>query len=462
MKDLFLFYYNKIKLIDMIYEEFEYKPNKKISTKILLITICFLISTYFLIILTMISLYQQKKFRLFYILYVLLIFPTYIGQIICFIFSIFYLSRLPVKKIGVGFIPLWVWITSIPLYCLSCYIMIGLLLYFLSDMTFSDLSNKKFYQKPFCNLNDIKKSGLFPKNYKTLKQFETLKNLGYKNAKEKKVVFSFLVRNSSYHIKKMRLKIETLGKYFKKYHILIFENDSSDGTRNILKEWEKENKNLTILDCCTLGNCNCKLNWKKATFDGVHSKSRIDKMRMMREYMLNYVKKNFLDWDYSIVMDFDLEGSIFKDGFFTSFSYNNFDVIFGSGLTSFPFLLKNYMLYDSWAFLSEDDEINEINKEDILKDFFHQNKILFKFPIDINLKKTKSGFNGFAIYNISSIKNSSYINNISKSNCEHIDLHLHMIHNGYSNIYFNPCSILFVGQQGEKRIKYFENLFTKN
>ena len=55
----------------------------------------------------------------------------------------------------------------------------------------------------------------------------------------------------------------------------------------------------------------------------------------------------------------------------------------------------------------------------------------------------------------------SYINKISNSNCEHIDLHLHMIDNGYSKIYFNPCAILFVGQQGEKRIKYLKGIFTK-
>lgn len=448
--------------MDMTCEDFEYVPNKKVSTIILSVTICFFILTYFLTMITMISLYQQKKFKLFYTLYGLLITPTYIGQFICFVFSILYLWKAYVRKeLRFGNIPYWVWMTSIFLYGFFCYVMIGVLLYFFADMTFFDFSNKKYYQEPFCSLSDLQKLGLFPKNRNKEKRFETLKNIGYHNAKNYRVVFCFLVRNSSYHVNKMKVKIESIGRHFKNYHVLLFENDSNDGTREMLKEWAKENLKITIMDCCSLGNCDCKLDWKKATYDGVHSKSRIDKMRFMRQYMLDYVKQKFTNWDYSIVMDFDLEGSIFKDGFFTSFAYKNFDVMFGSGLTSFPVLFNHYMLYDAWAFLAENDKIDNINKQDIIKDFFHQHKTLFKYPIEYTIKKAKSGFNGFAIYKISSIQNASYINTISNSNCEHIDLHLHMIDNGYNNIYFNPCAILFVGQQGEKRIKYLESIFTK-
>ena len=448
--------------MDMTCEEFEYVPNKKTSIIILSVTISFFIMTFFLTMLTIISLYQQKKFKLFYTLYALLITPTYIGQFVCFIFSILYLWKASVRQeLRFGNIPYWVWMTSILLYGFFCYVMIGVLLYFFADMTFFDFSNKKFYQEPFCSISDLQNLSIFSKNAKKEKRFETLKNLGYQNAKNYRVVFCFLARNSSYHVNKMRVKIETIGRHFKNYHVLLFENDSNDGTREMLQDWASENSKITILDCCSLGNCECKLDWKKATYDGVHSKSRIDKMRMMRQYMLDHVKKDFANWDYSIVMDFDLEGSIFKDGFFTSFAYNQFDVMFASGLTLFPVFFNKYMLYDAWAFLAENDEIDNINKTDIIKDFFHQSKTLFKYPINFQIKKAKSGFNGFAIYKISSIMSASYINKISNSNCEHIDLHLHMIDNGYSKIYFNPCAILFVGQQGEKRIKYLKGIFTK-
>jgi len=447
--------------MEFSYEEFEYEPNKETSDIILSVSIPFLVITFFLTLFTLFNLYQKKQYKMAYILYTMLLLPTYLSQFFCFIFSILYLWKYSVRnEVAFGNLPIWMWVSVILVYAFTCYLLISILLYFLADMTFFDISNEKYYQEAFCSQDDLKSLKIIPQNSSVL---EKKAKVGYQIAKEKRVVFSFLARNSAYHVPKMKNKMDALGKHFKDYQVLIFENDSSDGTRDLLKEWSRENSHVSLLDCCELGNCDCKLDWKKATHDGVHSKSRIEKMRTMREYVLQYVKKHFSNWDYSIVMDFDLGGSIFKDGFLTSFAYDkSFDVIFASGLTTFPCFFNFHMLYDAWAFLAEGDDLKNINKENIMKDFFYQNNTLFDYPIQFDLKKAKSGFNGLAIYKISSIMNASYQNSISKSNCEHIDFHLHMIDNGFSKIYFNPCMILFAGQQGEKRINYLKNIFKKH
>jgi len=449
--------------MELTHENFEYTPSKKNSILILSITVPFFFFTFVLTILAIISLYQQKRYKTAYTLYVLLVTPTYIGQFICFIYSILYLWKSTARnELKFGRIPSWLWTTSIILYGFFSYVMISVLVYFFADLTIFDMTHENFFIEPFCSIEQLQNSKILPKHQEQLQYFKNLSKKGYENAKKKKVVFSFLVRNSSYHVNKMRVKIETLGKHFKDYHVLLFENDSSDGSRELLKSWASQNKHVTVMDCCEFGNCDCKLQWKKATHDGVHSQSRIERMRVMRQYMLNHVKTHFRNWDYSIVMDFDLEGSIFKDGFFTSFAFeNNFDVMFASGLTSFPCLLNHHMLYDAWAFLAEKDNLKDINKENIIKDFLYQTDVLMKYPIDFELQKAKSGFNGLAIYKIDSIMDAAYVNTISRSNCEHIDLHLHMIDNGFSNIYFNPSMILFAGQQGEKRITYLKNIFKK-
>ena len=43
----------------------------------------------------------------------------------------------------------------------------------------------------------------------------------------------------------------------------------------------------------------------------------------MRQYVLDYIKEHFSDWDFLAVMDFDLKGAIYEDGFFTTFSNLN-------------------------------------------------------------------------------------------------------------------------------------------
>ena len=67
-----------------------------------------------------------------------------------------------------------------------------------------------------------------------------------------------------------------------------------------------------------------------------------------------------------------------------------------------------------------------------------------------NIVKSKSGFNGMAIYKMDAISNSSYMN--TEKYCEHIDLHYDMYNNGYDRIYYNPSMVLFVGQNGPDRI----------
>ena len=119
----------------------------------------------------------------------------------------------------------------------------------------------------------------------------------------------------------MQQKINALGSQFENYHVILFENDSQDETRNLLHDWEENDNHVTLLKCCDLGNCECQLNWKDQNeLKGLISDKRIDKMRFMRQKVLNHVQDNFSSWDYFCFMDFDLKGAIFKDGFFTSFA----------------------------------------------------------------------------------------------------------------------------------------------
>ena len=73
----------------------------------------------------------------------------------------------------------------------------------------------------------------------------------------KTITICCLCRNISNIFSKSKIKLETIGKIFKSYQIVLFENDSSDNSRKLLKKWTQENKNVILLNCNVK---DCKLN----------------------------------------------------------------------------------------------------------------------------------------------------------------------------------------------------------
>lgn len=273
---------------------------------------------------------------------------------------------------------------------------------------------------------------------------------GIKTAKNKKIVICGLCRNIGYKkIKRMMEKIYNITKYFKEYKIVLFENDSTDNTRDIIKYYCSIDKNIKLLDCCSKNNCDCKLSFKTSYSSGVLSKNRIKNMAWCRNQYLNYVKKNYQNYDYLMVVDMDLNGNVSSSGFFHSLGYDEWDAIFINGRVSTPGLLGiGTIAYDSLAY----NKIGPIKKKttqyELVDDLFHLNG-----KIKINKKKglfrVISAFNGIGIYKIPSILNASYD---SKTACEHIDFHTNMIRNGKNKLYINPKFMGYFEMQGPQNL----------
>ena len=181
----------------------------------------------------------------------------------------------------------------------------------------------------------------------------------------------------------------------------------------------------------------------------MRSMERIDKMRLYRQKILDFVLKNFNYFNYYIILDSDISGSIFLDGFFSSFDTDNWDAVFAQGITTLPFTTK-FIIYDGYAFIGKDQEFNYKNND--LDELVNQNKYLNNNIIDSDWIQCKSGYNGMCIFKIDSILSCSYYNN-QQFKCEHIDLFYSMHLNNKTKIYFNPSLIIFAGHQGKKRIE---------
>lgn len=267
-------------------------------------------------------------------------------------------------------------------------------------------------------------------------------NKGRKIAQNKKIVICALARNISSVFNKTYKKLEFIGKQFNNYKIVIFENDSSDNSRSLIRGWTTRNNNVILLDCCHMNSCNCHLKKKEGYSLGQLSQKRISNMAMYREVYLDYVKKNYNHYDYMLVMDFDLDGNTNIEGLFYNLSYPGWDAIFINGQVSIPGTFGQILApYDAMAYVSiKDDYEHNISLFKLIRNYIemkyytHNNKMM---PV-------KSAFNGYGLYKIKSIMNTSYLGNLQ---CEHLNLAQDMINNK-KKLFINPGWIGYFNKQG--------------
>jgi len=437
-------------------ECFNYKKNSNKSYIIFISLILFFIMLYSICIWGLLLSNKNKKYRFyFWLIFVLALLPFFINQTILFVFLFIYIGILlfhaqnldTIRLYGNKTLSIYLILFTI-LFILSSYILITITIYFLGNTTYFDLFNNEYYNNDFISNAHLKKYFTFHDETKFLEKSKK----GKDKIKNKKVVFGILAKNIAFNFDSLKRKLESLGNYFADYHIIFFENDSNDGSRNLIKQWTKNNKKIELLDCCQFNKCDCNLNNGDLHQYGMRSNKRIDKMREYRQKILHRIIEKYHSFDYYIIMDSDISGSIYLDGFFSTFEKEDWDVVFANGLTTIPFFNK-FFIYDGFAFIAKDQNYNYLDND--LNEFLNQNrKLNFNKIIDSEWIHCKSGFNGMAIFKINSLLTSSYYNDYNKSfKCEHIDLYYNMALNDKHKIFFNPSLLLFVGHQGKERIK---------
>lgn len=245
--------------------------------------------------------------------------------------------------------------------------------------------------------------------------------VGELNAKKSSVLICGLARNIETNFLYLTKRIEKIGSFFDNYSVFLYENDSSDNTKNLLKKWAKENKNVNI-ESETL---------KKIRHEQDHSlQRRID----MADYRNKYIEfLNGKNFDYVIVLDTDVIGGYSYEGILHSLSFG-FDVTASNSVLcryrpSNEGMVFEKLYYDSWAFRHfnheekhDDQEINLMNLQ----------KGLMPFEVF-------SAFGGLCIYKDKILQEGKYFYN--ETDCDHVTLHKQMRQDGYK-IFVNPSQIV--------------------
>lgn len=280
----------------------------------------------------------------------------------------------------------------------------------------------------------------FPLDEEGRDKYEQMIVLGKKHCSASTVVICGMLRDAARNIPNIQRKVEKLGAAFKDYRVLIVENDSSDGTRELLLKWASKNPRVEILGC-GINSKECKMSFPKTEGHGV-DRRRIDKMIHLRNIYLDEIRKRYSHYDYTIVWDLDIIGAVYLDGMYNSMGWmdqqRNICAMTANGMYRWGILT---LYYDTYALLQHEEgfDINYKTASDVRKGLGFR-YIRGQPPVHV-----KSAFGGFSIYRTNSLLHPSITYDQPSSEggnimCEHTNLCKKL----KGDIYVNPSMIHYV------------------
>lgn len=236
------------------------------------------------------------------------------------------------------------------------------------------------------------------------------------------VIIGLLARDCKDSLIRNIPRIERLCSFFVSYHIVVIENDSIDGTQQILYDWAKKNEKVVVdsfkNDSQRLADC---------------SFERISWMASLRNRLLEEIKK--LPASDMVVMidvdicDFDIEG-VFES---ICHAPEGWGALLANGRLMLPNHKFNNYQYDQFAYMGCDEEMS-----DAIYFLPRRGRLLNTKVQKCDYLPVQSAFGGIGIYRYAAIKNSQYkaiMTNDGRQNafCEHIPFHQDIIKQGYKN-----------------------------
>lgn len=250
----------------------------------------------------------------------------------------------------------------------------------------------------FTLYEDNKEMSISP-NYNSQKVLQKMKKYS--------VIIGGTCRNNEKHIGQILDNIEKCGKKFKKFTVILYENDSTDKTREILLSKKKDNY-IYILE------------------DGIKEERRTKRLERGRNKILDTIRNINTDNQYQYFINMDLDNVNYEGTFIHTIEScfvedeDKWDAQFGNQKDAY---------YDIWALRKE----NYFNEDFVLSQ--KSEEIINDRPNlpDGKLISVNSAFGGISVYKLSSIPaHCKYVGAYSSGHekCEHVEFNECIKNNG--------------------------------
>lgn len=144
-----------------------------------------------------------------------------------------------------------------------------------------------------------------------------LKGIKYAKTESGGIVFNIMSRDTVEHIQPLRQNVEGLVPFFSKVAVVVFENDSVDGSREAFLQWSKEAKGykVDLMDCEEAPNCRFHESHRYESLeqkDRYFTSSAVGKMPQFRQRIMDYIvaNKDYATFSHILVLDLDIGVSI--------------------------------------------------------------------------------------------------------------------------------------------------------
>lgn len=245
--------------------------------------------------------------------------------------------------------------------------------------------------------------------------------IGYNRSKNSEITVCGLARNIEKTLLYSIDRVERLRQYFKKVNLLVYTNDNTDATLDILKKWDSAR---VISE--NLGD--------KFYDDGIN-RDRMSNMAYYRNRCRDFVTKYYPSSDFYILYDFDIKGGFSYEGLISSFAYG-FDVMGANSLIYDEYKGKKRRLYYDAIAYRRIGSNKRHDSTDINLVKYERGEL----PI-----KVKSVFGGLCIYTNEVFTNKSFkyfgINKEGEPDCEHVSFHEQIHQTAFKGIFLNPSMI---------------------
>ena len=258
---------------------------------------------------------------------------------------------------------------------------------------------------------------------------------------DRTIIICSIVRNAERGLKKNIPEIKLLCQMFGGYKVFVYENDSTDKTKQLLQGWHDSDPDNVLI---SLNDTSAQPSIPSVSevpgINPFYSHKRIDKMAALRNAYMQFVDDMGWSADYFVVVDLDV-ARISADNIMSSFVREDWDAVTAFGYSTSPKLKRRY--HDTYALTEFGDEANPQSEEKIVK----LAEKYAKLKGEDSWIRVFSAFGGLAIYRFECVRGMRY--NVMKNGdprvqvrCEHYSIYYQMKTRGFDRVYINPAMSL--------------------